>query len=322
LIAGCDFTGSTSRGKFGDALAESDWIVGNVMQKLKDSNLEEDTLVLFTSDNGPWLIRNLSGGSEGLFTGRSAGYWDTGKATTWEGGIRMPGFAYWKGKIPPFSRSAEIISSLDVFPTISKLVGLSLPTNKTFDGRDMSDILLSENGKSKHDFLFFYNTCGIEPYWTVSSVRHGKYKAHWCTGPGFTKDRNELIKRYDPPLLFDVEKDPSEAEPISFNTMPGKSEDKAAMDRILAAYAMEKATFKFGHIVPSPDEPGEGPGKYGLCCDRSRNCNCLDEDAETENVGIFNLGSKKHHDSYHKILGQAEPSPPTTLAQTILHKIG
>lgn len=315
--AGCNFKGTTRRGAFGDALSESDWIMGNVVKKLRELDLEEDTLILFTSDNGPWLMRGLSGGSAGLFTGRYAGYWSTGKGSNWEGGIRMPAFAYWKGKIAPFSRSAEIVSSMDVFPTLSTLAGLDLPANRTFDGRDMSDILLKEGGKSKHDFLFFYGTCSGDPYWSISSVRHGKYKAHWCTAPGLGEFDNNTahIKRYDPPLLFDVEKDPSEAEPISVNEMPEKPEDVEAMKRILKAYAMEKATFEFGHIKAYPDGPGEGPDRYGVCCDRSKDCYCVDV---YENVGILNLGTKKHHDKYHEVLGVKEPSPPRTRAQTML----
>jgi arylsulfatase A len=321
--AGCAFQGSTRRGMFGDALAESDWIVGNIVQKLKELDLEEDTLILFTSDNGPWMKQGLSGGSEGLFTGRSSGYWNTGKGTTWEGGIRMPAFAHWKGTIDPFSRSAEIVSSLDVFPTLSKLAGLELPPKRTYDGRDMSDILLNDGGKSNHDFLFFYGTCSGDPYWSVSSVRHGKYKAHWCTAPGLGPDpHNETyIQRYDPPLLFNVEKDPSESMPISANGLPKHPEDLAAMRRIIKAYAMEKSTFEFGHIVPHPDGPGEGPDHYGLCCDRSKDCKCNGPPSETKNVGLFNLGTKKHHDKYHEALGEEEPSPTRTRAQMILQNV-
>jgi arylsulfatase A len=177
--AGCDFQNKSKRGAFGDALAETDWMVGNIMRKLRELGLEEDTLILFTSDNGPWMIRGLSGGSEGLFTGRYAlhdGYDNTGKGSNWEGGIREPAFAYWKGKISPFSRAAEVVSSLDVFPTLSKLAGIPIPTDRPYDGRDMSEVLMTEGGKSKHDFLFFYGTCNKEPYWSVTGVRHGKYK--------------------------------------------------------------------------------------------------------------------------------------------------
>ena len=187
--SGCNFKNFTTRGPFGDALAEADDLVGTIVETLQDLDLLENTIILFTSDNGPWLSRGLSAGSEGLFTGRYAGYYDTGKATTWEGGIRMPAFAYWLGQVEPHSRSAEVVSSLDVFPTISRLAGIPLPTHEendeneddttVYDGKDMTDILLSKTNdvKSKHDFLFFYGTCHIDdPYYTVTAVRHGPYK--------------------------------------------------------------------------------------------------------------------------------------------------
>lgn len=235
-----------------------------------------------------------------------------------------------------------------MFPTLSALAGLPLPQDRPFDGKDMSEILLNEDGKSDHDFLFFYGTCSGEEYYSISSVRHGKYKvrknvrsgpvydccflslrfltkflnklhvfkkAHWCTAPGLGHFNESLTKRYDPPLLFDIEKDPSEAEPISFNQMPTKKEDLMAMNRILKAYAMEKSTFQFGNITQEPDGPGEEPGKYALCCDRSRECYCNDR------AGIFNLGTKEHHGQYHKALGNREPSPPRTKYQNMLQSL-
>ena len=232
----------------------------------------------------------------------------------------MPAFAYWKGRIPPFSRSSEIISSLDVFPTLSSLAGVPLPSNREYDGRDMSGILF-DDAKSKHQFLFFFNTCAEEKGWRISAVRHGKYKAHWCTAPGLPYMTNEtMIKRYNKfPLLFNVEKDPSESEPISTGELPNDPEHRAAMLRIMKAYAMEKATFSFGTLVPYPDGPGEGPGLYGLCCDRSRDCNCRDgATADDEMFGILNVGTKGHHDRYHEALGEEEPSPPRTRAQMLL----
>ncbi|KAL3916177.1 MAG: hypothetical protein SGILL_005299 [Bacillariaceae sp.] len=314
--AGCDFQNKSIRGPFGDALSELDWMAGKIVQKIRDLDLEEDTLILFTSDNGPWMMRGLSGGSEGLFTGRFSlgdGYWNTGKGSNWEGGIREPAFAHWKGKISPFSRSSEVVSSLDVFPTLSTLAGIHMPTDRPFDGRDMSKVLLEKDGKSDHEFLFFYGTCNDDPYWSVTGVRHGKYKAHWCTAPGLGHFNESTIKHYDPPLLFDVEKDPSEAEPVSFNDMPKDDEDLAAMKRILAAYANEKATFQFGSIKQEPDEEGEGPGHYALCCDRARDCYC-----KNENVGILNLGTAEHHRVYHEAILHEEPLPPTKY-QSLLH---
>jgi len=318
--AGCAHKGSTRRGPFGDALAEADWIVGNIVQKLEELALDKDTLILFTSDNGPWLLRSLSGGSEGLFTGRYSGYWDTGKGSNWEGGIREPAFAYWAGTIQPFSRSTEVISSMDVFPTLSKLAGVDLPKDRAFDGRDASEILLKEGGKSQHDYLFFYGTCNGGPYHTVTAVRHGKYKAHWCTAPGLAQWHMNLTKHYDPPLMFNIEKDPSETLPLNApNEPPHNKEDSEALNRILRAHAMELATFEFGNIIPIPDGPDEGPGHYGLCCDRSRGCNCTDQ--TPANVGIFNLGTKTHHDKYHYILGEEAPSPPRTGTQRKLQEV-
>ena len=86
--ASCAFQNSTQRGLFGDALAEVDWIVGNIVEKLEALKLQSNTLILFTGDNGPDMFKGQSGGSEGLFTGRYSGYWNTGKGSTWEGGVR------------------------------------------------------------------------------------------------------------------------------------------------------------------------------------------------------------------------------------------
>ena len=319
--AGCSWKNTTSRGPFGDALAEADSIVGAVVKKVQELGLEENTLVLFASDNGPWLIQGLSGGSAGLFTGRYAGYWNTGKASTWEGGIRSPSFAYWKGMIEPFSRSSEVVSSLDVMPTLSTLAGVDLPPNRVIDGRDMSDVILN-GGRSKHDFLFIYGTCHLNNgAYGVSVVRHGKYKAHFCTSPGGGGNQT-LAKKYSPyPLLFDVEKDPSESIPLSTGHMPRSNEDQEAMYRIMKAYAMELATFVQGRLTPAPDGPGEGPGKYGICCDRARECNCSDTRSNGNEVigGLFSLGTKQHHYRYHEELGEDQPSPPATLAQALLN---
>ena len=88
--------------------------------------------------------------------------------------------------------------------------------------------------------------------------------------------------------------------------MPKKEEDLAAMQRILAAHANEKATFQFGKIHQEPDGEGEGPGRYALCCDRSKQCYC-----KGENTGILNLGTAEHHRIFHTVIGEEEPLPPT-----------
>lgn len=302
----CQFRNTSRRGAFGDALSEVDWMIGNVQKKLQELGLEENTLILFTSDNGPWNGRKTDGGNYGIFGGISAGYPWTGKASTWEGGIREPAFAYWKGQIDSFSRSSETISSMDVFPTFSRLAGVSLPDNVTLDGRDMTEILLREHGKSKHDFLFIYGNCvKHQPVLGIKAVRHGPYKAHFCTAPGLGGDSKQT-KVYDKyPLLFNVETDASEAWPLNDeNKMPQNAEDRAAVNRIMKAYAMELATFKYGTAEPLPPGPGEGPHRYGLCCNRATNCSCESLWDEEFLSSIFNVGSKAHHDLYHDILGE------------------
>ena len=272
---GCEFKNKTSRGAFGDALAEIDWMVGNVVEKIRLYGLEENTLILFTGDNGPWMIRGSSAGSTGLFYGRSSGYWNVGKGSTWEGGVHEAAFAYWKGKIKPRSRSDETISAMDIFPTLSSLINADLPQNVVIDGRDMGDILFDRNGgKSHHQFLFFYGLHGCQGWKGPAAVRYGTYKAHFSTTPGLGGCENCKQKCYceDPdhldtckPLLFNILEDPSEAYPL---------DDPSVVSEIVAGLRRELLTFRYGKLVAPADRPGEGPGKYGVCCDRSKNCDC------------------------------------------------
>jgi arylsulfatase A len=305
--ASCKWKNTSRRGKFGDALSEADWIIGNLMKKIKEMGIEENTLIMFTGDNGPWMQQGLSGGSHGLLTGRYSGYWNTGKGSTWEGGIREAAFAYWKGQIEPFTRSAEIVSSMDVFPTFSAVAGVPLPAGVVYDGRDMSDVLFKAGGTSKHDFLFHYGACARNG--APATCRHGPWKAHWCTGPGLGGCHNCSIIHYadNKPLLFNVEVDPSESTPVKLEE---SAEAMLAAKRIISALAMEKATFVHQRNTPLPDGPGEGPGKYGVCCDRSKNCDC-DGDPSKRSAGLLGIGSKLHHDLFHEVTGEDPPAPAT-----------
>jgi arylsulfatase A-like enzyme len=271
--AGCMFKGKSDRGPFGDALAEVDWIVGNVFNAIAMEGLENNTVTFFTGDNGPWMVKGLSGGSEGLLTGRYSGYWNTGKGSTWEGGMHEAGFAHWPGQIDAATRSHEVTSSMDVVPTVSALIGAALPTDRVYDGRDMSDILFNTNGgKSKHAFLFMYGGCakGGGP----SAVRFGVYKAYWCTGPGLGGCKNCSSIQYNTstPLIFNVGQDPSEAAPLEGN-------DAAPFQaQAVAAYTTEVATFTREQLISPPGQPDEkqpdGSYKYAICCDRSKDCDC------------------------------------------------
>ena len=230
--AGCAFQGTTARGAFGDALAEVDWFAAQLLAELRALALEENTLLLFVSDNGPSLRWGLSAGSVGPFVGAAAafengtGYTNTGKGSTWEGGIRMPAFAYWKGRVAPGSHSGEVVSTMDVLPAALKLAGLP-PKRGVVDGRaSLADILLGRGG-SAHAFLPFYNGYYGNVSTEMYAARAGRYKAHWITGPGLGGGRWPTdahaaaeLWRHDPPLLFDVQADPSEMFPLAPDQLP------------------------------------------------------------------------------------------------------
>jgi len=280
-FCGCDFKNKTDRGAFGNALAEVDWIVGEVVAALKAAGAEKNTLILFTGDNGPWMIQGASAGSTGLFSGRFAGYWNVGKGSTWEGGIREAGFASWPGVIAPFTRSTEVVSSLDLFPTALELAGAKLPTDRAYDGKSMLPLLLHDQ-PSAHAVLFFYGGGGLGNK-KPSAARYGPWKAHWATGPGLggcdvgpeAPAGCPTIKYPDVPLLFNVAVDPSEAYPLTANnTIPTDAKLKEVVQYLQVAYAQETQSLVPHVSPPAPDEEGEGPGKYGVCCDRSKGCDC------------------------------------------------
>merc|ERR1719198_1827767 len=104
------------------------------MKGLKDAGADEDTIIFFTSDNGPWITQFKNGGSAGPFF--------EGKASTWEGGIREPGIVRWPGKVPAGAISTELATTPDIFATAVALAGAELPQDRVIDGRDLSGVLL------------------------------------------------------------------------------------------------------------------------------------------------------------------------------------
>ncbi len=159
LFAGDDFRGKSGNGILGDAIEELDWSVGQVLGKLRDLGLAENTLVLFTSDNGP------ARGSAGPLRGR--------KGDTWEGGMREPTIAWWPGTVPPGASYDSVASTMDVLPTFARLAGTSAPTDRTIDGHDISAILKGDlDQPSAYDAFYYYR--GYE----LRAVRSGKWKLH------------------------------------------------------------------------------------------------------------------------------------------------
>ncbi|XP_066579871.1 arylsulfatase A [Amia ocellicauda] len=255
-FAGKQSTGQSLRGPFGDALLEFDNTVGALLEALVASGIQNNTFMFFTSDNGPELMRMSRGGNAGLLK--------CGKGTTYEGGMREPAIAYWPGKIQP-GVTHELASTLDVLPTIAGLTGAKLH-GVQLDGYDMSNILFNK-GMSKRNAMFYYPTDPSEMY-SVFAVRLGKYKAHYYTqGAGHsdtTPDHDchfdALLKSHDPPLLFDLESDPSENYNLATASHP---EYKAVLVKILDAKTQFEKTMVFGESqVGKGSDPALEP-----CCD-------------------------------------------------------
>lgn len=165
LFASPGFDGKTGRGTYADVMAEIDDSVGQVMAALKRHNLDEKTLVIFASDNGPWLSYGDHAGSAGPLR--------EGKGTTFEGGVRVPFLARWTGTIPAGAVCREPAMTIDLLPTIARLVDAPLPSHP-IDGKDVGPLLRNEPGaQSPHEAFFFYWDRGLE------AVRSGDWKLHF-----------------------------------------------------------------------------------------------------------------------------------------------
>jgi arylsulfatase A-like enzyme len=197
LFASESFRGKSRRGLYGDVVEELDWSVGQVLDTLRELGIDKQTLVFFTSDNGPWLIRNENGGSAGLLRG--------GKGSTWEGGMREPTIAWWPGTIPAGRTSAELGCTTDLLATICALAEVPLPADRTLDSFDLRPVLLG-TGPSPRQSLLYYR--GRQ----LMAARLGPWKAHFMTQDGYGQPQPE---KHDPPLLFHLEHDPSEKRDLA-----------------------------------------------------------------------------------------------------------
>jgi len=156
IYASPQFEGKSRRGLYGDVIEELDWSVGEVVKAVVDGGLEKNTLIIFTSDNGPWLVFDVEGGSAGPLR--------QGKGTTFEGGQRVPAVFYWPGKIPAGRTYTDLATQFDLFPTLVAMTGSKqMPTQKPLDGEDISPILFG-NGHRKGDEFAYYSTGKIEAF--------------------------------------------------------------------------------------------------------------------------------------------------------------
>ena len=180
--------GVTARGLYGDVITEIDWSVGQVLGVLEELELAADTLVVFTSDNGPWLSYGDHGGSAGPLR--------EGKGTTFEGGVRVPCVMRWPGVIPAESVCREPVMTIDLLPTVAHLLQVPLPEHP-IDGRDIGALLRGEPGaRTPHEALFFYYHQNH-----LEAMRSGKWKLHFPHGYrsmyGRAPGRGGLPGKYD-----------------------------------------------------------------------------------------------------------------------------
>ena len=196
LFVSKSFRDKSLRGLYGDVVEEIDWGVGQVLETLRRERLAENTFVIFTSDNGPWLIFNEHGGSAGLLR--------EGKGCTYEGGMREPCIMWWPGRIKP-GVVHDMGATMDVYTTILTLAGAEVPSDRVVDGLDLSPALFGA-GPSPRQTMFYYR--GAKLY----AIRKGQYKAHFLTKSAYGNDKEV---RHDPPLLYHLGHDPSEKYDIS-----------------------------------------------------------------------------------------------------------
>ena len=218
LYASDEFLGKSKRGLYGDVIEEIDFGVGQILSELKKLELEKNTIVVFTSDNGPWLTYKTHGGSAGLLR--------NGKGTTWEGGMRVPAI-FWGAGIVPKSVN-EMGSTLDLYPTFMSISNISYKDDNELDGVDLSEVLFN-NGSSTREIMPFYN--GSELY----AFRYKNYKLHLKTSSWFSK-----VETHDPPMLFDLDVDPSEKYNIS-------EENPEKINEILKIINLHKEKIVFGN---------------------------------------------------------------------------
>jgi arylsulfatase A-like enzyme len=162
IYPGEAFQGKSANGRVGDWIEELDWSTGRVLDTLREHKLAENTLVVFTSDNGPWLVKGADSGSSGPLRG--------GKGSTWEGGVRVPTIAWWPGKIAPNSAVDAIAGTIDLLPTAVALAGGTVPPQPVIDGRDISPLLLGQTTDSPRGVQYYFS------HYNLQAVRQGPWK--------------------------------------------------------------------------------------------------------------------------------------------------
>ena len=208
LYASEEFIGTSKRGLYGDVVQELDWSVGQILKSLREHGILENTLIVFSSDNGPWLAMKEDGGS--------AGDLREGKTFTFDGGMKVPTVAMWKNRIPQGIINTEVASQMDWFPTIANITGSSIPKGLVIDGLDISKVLTDKGNRKNSDLLFLDGK-------QLQGYRSGQWKVK-LPYKGFRGNKwKQFVKAHDT-LLFNLNTDPGEKNNL-FEKYPEKAKE-------------------------------------------------------------------------------------------------
>ncbi|XP_006877303.1 PREDICTED: arylsulfatase E [Chrysochloris asiatica] len=283
LVTTKPFLGRSLHGLYGDNIEEMDWMVGQILDSLNKEGVANRTLVYFTSDHGGSLESQVGnqqyGGWNGIYKG--------GKGMGgWEGGIRVPGIFWWPDVLPAGQLIHEPTSLMDIFPMVVHLGGGQLPQDRVTDGRDLTALLLGATARSNHEFLMHYCEGVLHAVRWHQRSRGTIWKVHFktpkfhpegagaCYGRGVCPCSTPEVTQHDPPLLFDLSRDPSEVHPLTPATEPLFHE---VLDRVSQAVEEHQLTLT---PVPLQLDTLDNIWKPWLqpCCGFFPLCRCNRED--------------------------------------------
>ena len=232
IYASPEFDGRSGNGLYADVIEEIDWSVGQVLEKLEEQGIMENTLVVFSSDNGPWLAMRDHGGSAGILR--------EGKQFTFEGGQRVPTLAIWPGTIEGGSVYDDLALMMDWVPTFAEMAGIELPGDREYDGESILDVLEGEGVREGREFLY-YDGRELQCY------RNGDWKLK-MPFKGYRGSNGKLGVPPHDTLLFNLKEDPGERNNL-YSSMPEKVSE---MLQLMEVYSASKGE------LPPPQQIGHG----------------------------------------------------------------
>ena len=204
IYASSAFDGSSQGGRYGDVIEEIDWSAGQVLDVLEEEGLRDNTIFIFTSDNGPWNVlpprmyeteevEKWHAGTQGPFRGS--------KASSWEGGHRVPFIISWPARIPEGIHRTAMATNMDLYTTLLNLAGATAPDDRPVDGKDIMSLIL-DDAASPHEYFYYFRTDHLE------AIRDANWKLHVKPMPGFERVTPQLFNlNEDPYERFDVAMD-------------------------------------------------------------------------------------------------------------------